>query len=204
MLRRAVALVARKAVLRVLLVKLQHLPVTRHLRDDAARGNGVGRCVALYHRSFAPVQPQILHRVDQEHLGGHLAGGLAHRLLCRFEDVHAVDFLRRRLTDADIQRPLHDFGIDAFAALLGELLAIIHPENQRFLGHHDARRDDIAHRRAASSFVHARRNEGGVLRVEIRQQLYFRRAVNLRHRNFPPAACSRRPSSRREWSAEPS
>ena len=202
-----VALVLCQLILRILLVQLQHIAVTTDLGQHRGCADAGTGGIALDHRLCRDLQACGGTVAIHQHQIGHDVQ-LFHRLLHPahggVQDVFPVDDLRPHKDDAVGQRFFADLVKQRLALFFGQLFGIVDAVHRVFRVQNTGRYAHRAAQRAASGFVHACRNEGGVLRVEIRQQLHFRRAVNLRHRNFPPAACSRHPSSRREWSAKPS
>ena len=93
MLRRAVALVLRKAVAGKLPVAFEHLPVARHLGQHACRGNGEAAGIALDQRCLRPAQRRHKEAVHQRVLGRRREGGEGgvHRLMRGLQDVDRID-----------------------------------------------------------------------------------------------------------------
>lgn len=154
--RRRVPFVLRKPVVRVYPVPLDHLPVALDLGDDRSRRNRNRQRVSVNERLLFDQHIQ-LHGVQKQVIGGdfQLAQGFGHGLAAGLIDVPGVNAARIGLRDRPGQRVLANPESQHFAALRGQLLRIIKPDNPP-PGIEDNRRgDDWAKERTSAHFVQA-------------------------------------------------
>jgi len=140
---RAVTLVARKTVLRILFVVLPHYRIPRDFRDDRSRGNRDTLRITLYDtldralsdKLHSSIYDYIIRR-DTEVLYGHL-----HGLEGRLIDINPVDHLFVDNTYAD-DRLLEYLFVGALAFLRGKLLRIVYLAREVEALTYDRARDD--------------------------------------------------------------